>query len=404
MLTSAALLALLVWGQSWEVSAAARIEQIRKADLRVSVRDAAGKSVPHARVHVKMKRHAFGFGTAVAAEVLLAQTADAQRYRETLLELFNKVVLENDLKWPQWERNRQRALDALAWLRGRGITDIRGHNLVWPGWKWLPRDLPGLASNPADLRGRVNTHIGEEATAVRGLVTEWDVVNEPYSNRDLQKLLGDDVLAEWFRRAREADPGAALYINDYSILSAGGADAKHQDHYYNTIELLDRLGAPVQGIGMQGHFNAKLTPPARVVEILDRFAKLGKRIQVTEFDIDIDDQQLQAEYTRDFLTAVFSHPAVDGFLMWGFWEGRHWRPRGAMYRRDWSPKPNAEVFRDLVFHQWWTDVTGEAGKDGVYGTRGFLGSYEIEVSDGRRSAKVEITVPHEGRQVSVILR
>ncbi|MFB3826522.1 MAG: endo-1,4-beta-xylanase [Bryobacteraceae bacterium] len=395
-----ALPALLIWGQGWEAGAAARIEQIRKADLRVVVRDARGRPVPRAGVRVQMKRHAFGFGTAVAAEVLLAESPDAERYRKTVLELFNKVVLENDLKWPQWERNRRRALDALGWLRAHGITDIRGHNLVWPGWKWLPPDLPGLASNPADLAGRVNSHIAEEASAVRGLVTEWDVVNEPYSSRDLLKILGDEVMAEWFRKAREADPGALLYINDFSILSAGGADAKHQDYYYNTIKMLDRLGAPVQGIGMQGHFNAKLTPPARVLEILDRFAKLGKRIQVTEFDIDIDDQQLQAKYTRDFLTAVFSHPAVDGFLMWGFWEGRHWRPRGAMYRRDWSPKPNAEVFRGLVFHEWWTNAAGETDADGVYATRGFLGEYEIEVS-GRR---VEVALPRGGREVSVVLR
>lgn len=316
-----------------------------------------------------------------------------------MLELFNKVVLENDLKWPQWEANRRRALDGLAWLRAHGITDIRGHNLVWPGWKWLPRDLRALAATPEALRARVNRHIAGEAGAVRGLVTEWDVVNEPYSNRDLQKILGDGVLADWFHRAREADPHAILYINDYSILTRGGGDTAHQDHYYKTIQDLDRQHAPVQGIGMQGHFNASLTPPARVLEILDRFAKLGKRIQVTEFDIDIDDEQLQASYTRDFMTAVFSHPAVDGFLMWGFWEGRHWRPRGAMFRRDWSPKPNAGVYRDLVFHRWWTDTQGRTGADGVFRTRGFLGDYEIEAA----GKTVNTTLRHEGQTVKVRL-
>jgi endo-1,4-beta-xylanase len=126
--------------------------------------------------------------------------------------------------------------------------------------------------------------------------------------------------------ARQVDPGAALYIIDYSILSAGGNDVPHQNHYFGTIRRLEDSGAPVQGIGMQGHFSQNLTPPVRLWEILDRFGALNKPIQITEFDIDMADEQLQAAYTRDFLTAVFAHPTVKGFLMWGFREGRHWRP------------------------------------------------------------------------------
>jgi uncharacterized protein (TIGR03437 family) len=176
-----------------------------------------------------------------------------------------------------------------------------------------------------------------------------------------------------------------LYINDYSILSSGGGDIPHQDHYFNTIKFILDRGGPIDGIGFQGHFNMNLTPPARVLEILDRFAAFGKEMEITEHDIDISDEEIQADYLRDFLTATFSHPSIKSFLVWGFWEGAHWTPRGSLFRRNWDAKPIHRVWRDLIYNQWWTNVDGVTGADGVFRTRGFLGEYEVTVR-GRTSA------------------
>jgi hypothetical protein len=99
-------------------------------------------------------------------------------------------------------------------------------------------------------------------------------------------------------------------------------------------------------------------------------------IQVTEFDVNLADEDVQAQFTRDYMTIAFSHPKMNGFTLWGFWAGRHWLPDGAMFRRDWSAKKNLEVWRDLIFREWWTDVEGITGEDGVFRTRGFLGNYE----------------------------
>ncbi len=112
---------------------------------------------------------------------------------------------------------------------------------------------------------------------------------------------------------------------------------------------------------------------------------------MTEFDINIADEDAQAQYTRDFMTAVFSHPSVTGFLMWGFWEGRHWLPSGAMFRRNWSIKPNGEAYKELVFREWWTDVEGVTGEDGIYRTRGFLGEYDVEATLGGRIQTASLT-------------
>ncbi len=376
-----ALLALLLFhgtahAQSWRAVAEARIERIRKGELVVQVEDRDGRPVPGVRVEVRMLRPAFGWGTAVSARLLLADGADAERYRRTILDNFNMAVLENDLKWPQWERDRQPALAALRWLHENGITRVRGHTLVWPGWRWLPPDLKNLTGDPESLRQRVLAHIRDEVSATRGLLEDWDVVNEPYTNHDLLDILGREEMARWYREAREFDPKPVLYLNDFNIIEEGGRDEKHRWHFYETIRFLLDRGAPLGGIGIQGHFREP-TPPEKILEIFDLFAEFNLPIRITEFDFETKDEHLQAEFTRDFLTVCFSHPRVDAFLMWGFWEGRHWRPDGAMLRKDWSEKPVYRVWRELVHGRWRTEGEGVTGADGSFRLRAFRGEYQI---------------------------
>jgi GH35 family endo-1,4-beta-xylanase len=387
----------------WRAEADARIDQLRKADMRITIVDADGAPIPGAQVHVRMTRHEFGFGSAVAADGINPNNADGAKYRETIKTLFNKAVLENDLKWPSWEANRTKALAAINWLRDNGITNIRGHNLVWPNWQYLPADLPKLAANPPALRERILAHIADEVSATRGLLPEWDVLNEAYTNTDLQAVLGNDEMAVWFKKTAEADPQPTLYINDYSILSNAGLDTPHQDGYFKIIKKIIDDGAPLGGIGMQGHFGAQLTSVPKIWQILDRFSEFQKAIQITEFDIDVDDEELQGAYTRDFMTAIFAHRSIAGFMMWGFWEGRHWRPRAAMFRKDWTRKPNGDAFTDLVFNKWWTDQTANTAEDGAITLRGFKGAYTIDVTFGETTKSIPATLDRGGLEITIPL-
>ena len=390
----------------WRQEAQTRIEKLRKGDLTVSVVDASGKAVVGAEVSVKMTRHAFGFGSAVAAQMLVDPSEDGGKYRDFIQKHFNKAVFENDLKWARygWEgpASRQRMFKAYDWLHAQGI-EVRGHCLVWPAWENMPADVMEKKGDKAALAKRISDHVTEEATAMRGKLVEWDVINEPFTNHDVQDVLGNECLVDWFKLARAADPDVTLFINDFGILSQGGQDTAHQDHYEKTIKFLLDKGAPVQGIGLQGHFNWKLTAPVKMLEILDRFGKLGPEIEVTEFDTDITDEQLQADFTRDFMTTLFSHPRVKGILMWGFWEGRHWRPNGAMVRKDWSLKPNGEAWVDLVQKQWTTAAQGRSGPDGAFKVRGYLGDYEITALSAGKSKTVKASLPKEGAAVKVAL-
>ena len=351
---------------------------------------------------MNMRRHAFGFGSAVSAEWILAQTPDGEKYRETILKYFNKVVMENDLKWNGWEENRQRAINGVKWLRDHDIA-VRGHNLVWPSWGYSPKDLQALKNDPVALRKRVDDHIRDEVTAMKGQCVEWDVINELYANHDLTDVLGKDAALEWFRLAHQADPAAKLYINDYDTVESGKRKNAHTDAYEETIHYLLDHGAALSGIGIQSHYGWKLPAPAAVLQGFDRFAALGPELEVTEHDINVTDERLQADFTRDYMTLAFSHPAVTGFLSWGFWEGRHWQPNGAYFRKDWSVKPAGRVWIDLVMNKWWTRVSGETDATGAYHPRGFLGDYEITVTHGGKSKTLRTTLKKNSAPVEVVL-
>jgi GH35 family endo-1,4-beta-xylanase len=363
----------------WRAEAAERISQIRKGIADVIVYDENGQVLKDATVSVEMIQHKFGFGSAVDAKRFLTNTV----YRNKVYELFNEVVLENDLKWNMFDTNPttniQKTLDSLD----KHKIVVRGHNVVWPSFKYNNASLKTLSTNPVAFRNEIDRHIDQITKFTSGRLVDWDVLNEPYSEKEFQAILGDEVMADWFKRVRQNDRKVKLYINDYSILSNGGTNINHQNGYYDIIKYIDSKGGKIEGIGMQGHFDSNLTPIAKVYTILNRFATLDKEIKITEHDINITQRVVQGDYTRDFMTIVFSHPAVKSFLFWGFWAGQHWLPDGAFYALDWSIRPVGESYKDLVFNQWWTKKTEfTTDSEGKVSVDGFLGTYKYTIKNG----------------------
>lgn len=386
----------------WRAAAQTRIELHRKSDLAIEVRDAAGRPVPGAEVSIRQTRQAFNFSSAVAARELLDANADGsptripgvERYREMVPKLFNMVTMESDLKWLNWgyynPANPARTLRALEWLRENKVP-VRGHVLLWPSWRFTPPDLRTLADRPHALRKRVGDHIADILGATGDLVGDWDVVNEPQNNNDLIKILGEDWLAGVFKQARELHPRGRLFLNEAVNFNHKTNHAAGLDHFERAALDLRRRGAPIDGLGFQCHYGWDLTPPEDIVAVLDRFAAHGFALQVTEFDVDVTDERLQADYLRDFYTAVFSHPAVDTLQMWGFWAGRHWRPECALWRADWSIKPSGQAYLDLLA-SWTTRADLRADARGRVSLRGFRGDYEIVVRHAGKTARHALTL------------
>ncbi|MCF3650293.1 endo-1,4-beta-xylanase [Synoicihabitans lomoniglobus] len=395
----------------WRAAAAQRIDTHRKGDLAITVRDAAGDPLPGATVRVRQTRHAFEFGTAVVASRLMNPgTADAP-YVDTFLELFNAGTFENDLKWQPWDGAwgaafaRTQTVAALQWLQTQNIV-MRGHVLVWPSVRNMPDTLTTRieAADPT-IPQVILDHIDDVMEPTTPYLTEWDVMNEPYDNYDIMETYGYEHMIDWWNRARANHPTADLYINDYAILAGGGTNTAKQDAYANTVQYLLDGGAPITGIGFQGHFSAVPTGIPRIWTLLQRYATEfpQMKFRITELDISTDDEELQADFYRDLITICMSHPQMEGVQFWGFWEGAHWRPASALFALDWTAKPAAIAYRNLVFGDWWTDTELIADQNGQAAVRAFNGDYTYTVVYGDTTATGTITLTSDGAAPSVTL-
>lgn len=387
-------------GAQWRLDALQRIEQIRKGDFRVQVVNKNDEPIKNATVTLDMRQHEFGFGTAISTRWWLQNLADSDTYLDKIQNLsgdgrsFNIVVFENALKWPTWENHNSlgtpdQVAEVVDWLKSNNIR-VRGHNLVWPKWNHLPDDLEAHKNDPDYIRTRIQDHIQEEASwdGIQGNIDEWDVINEMVHCTDLRDLFGtEEIYADWLKWTAKTDSNAKLYLNEYSIINGGGSDLNSQTRFKEIIQNVLDQGAPLAGLGIQGHMGANFTPPEKVVQILQDFSSFGLDLSITEYDASGADEDIAGDYMRDLLIAAFSVPQVHNFLMWGFWDGSHWHHDAPLFRQDWSIKPAGEAFINWVFHTWWTNEQGATSRDGLYTARAFYGQYDVAAEfDGQQAA------------------
>ena len=384
----------------WRASAAERIDQFRKSNLSIQVMDTEGQAVSGSAIQVKMLRHEFAFGTAIKANLIAGNNAQNNLYERRLTNLdgngrgFNWVVFENSLKWPAWEEHwiasQPEIANATQWLRARGI-EIRGHALVWPGADNLPADINENSNNTAYIKNRVIGHLTNilNYPNIKGEIAEWDVLNEIATNRSLENyfrgkegyVTGREYLAEIFHQTRNIDPNTGLWLNDFVTLSTNSnpGDINYDNLKLFTRELLD-AGVDLEGLGFQGHIGGFPNGIPSVLEVLDDFHnEFGLKAKITEFDLpSFVAEETAGQYLGDFLTAIFSHESMNGFLFWSFWDGATYMNEGSnLFRIDWSQTPAGDAFMDLVFNEWWTDESLTTSSEGLIDTRVFKGLYEI---------------------------
>ena len=395
---------------AWRKEALARIDQVRKGDLTVEVVDAAGQPVAGAKVDLRMQRHAFPFGATFNYDRITMDDEDSKRYVEEFKKNFNLAVYEGATKWPGWVESGtpQEVLKAVEWQEANGIA-LRGHVMVYPKWRKHPAGLKKkYGKDPAGLQAAILDFIKDMGGTLKGHVVMWDVVNEHSGDPEswTKKFLPKHDMVDWFKTARATDPDALLILNDNGLAIAVGGTVENpkQKETYELVDYLKAEGAPIDGVGLQSrYFWHRMSPPEASLKVFDRFSAQGMKLAVTEFDILVEDEDLQADLMRDYLIASFSNPQMHSFTIWGFWDGQHHKKNAALFRRDWTLKPSGKVYRDLVFDKWWTNETGETGPTGEFATRGFYGGYQLTVEANGQKVTRDLALDKSGETVTVKL-
>lgn len=356
-----------------------RIAKIRMGDLIIHTK-------PNSIVKIEQTRHEFLFGTAIPNE--LAETApnafskeDREKYLQILENNFNYAVHENALKWYETEKIQgnvdYKIADRIWELCNERNIPMRGHCIYWAKDEFMNDWLFPL--NNEELRKAVVERGVSVTNHFKGKINEFDLNNEMLHGDFFRRRLGYGVINEmaWIVKATNQD--AKLYLNDYGILDMG----YNADPYVKQIKNLLASGVPIDGIGCQGHLSLKTTittPAEKVQKNLDKLAQFNLPIKITEVLFAYDDEQVQVDELNKLLPIYFAHPNVEAIVMWGFWAGSHWQPHCAMWKKDWTPRPQTEAYRNLVFDKWWTETEGKADKEGILNIRAFYGDYKITVN------------------------
>jgi endo-1,4-beta-xylanase len=384
-------------------------DPIRKLRMGKLIVEAA----PNTAVRVEQVRHEFSFGAALANQVFNGRlnAEDAAKYKQVFLENFNSAVTENALKWhdmePQPGQVNYAVVDAMLDWTAEHQLPLRGHNIFWG----IPnRVQPWLKEMDDDtLRATLKARALDVGRRYRGRCAEYDLNNEMLHANYYEERLGPDItrqMAEW---VHAADPDAVLYLNDYDILTGRRLD----DYLAHIRRFLDQ-GVAFAGIGVQGHLHGDSFDPAALRNALDRLAEFKLPIKITEFNfpgqrsqyyqkrgarLTDDEEQAKARALVDYYRICFAHPAVEGILMWGFWEGANWIPVSSLYRRDWTPTPAAEAYRALLFKEWWTNWEGKTDEQGRCEVPAFFGKHRVTVGD--QSVEVDLTKAPGTRRVQL---
>jgi len=361
----------------------ARISEIRMGDMMIQTK-------PGAEVKIEQVRHEFLFGTAVANSVAenyanAMSPEDRKMYLKTLEENFNYAVHENALKWYDCEIKKDSVDYAVAdriWelCHERNIP-MRGHCIFWEKDEYIMPWLKEL--NTDELRGKVIQRAMDVTRHFKGRITEFDLNNEMINGDFFRRRLGYGIVNEMAFAAKAGNPDITLFVNDYGVLVERNFNASS---YITQIKNLLASGVPIGGIGCQSHTitsdeanstGLAATTPERFQGTLDKLAKFNLPIKITECLFTADKEEDIAKELRKYFPICFAHPGVEAIVMWGFWEGDHWQPQTAMWKKDWTPTPQALAYRDLVFNKWWTKTSGKADKKGTFKTRAFYGDYKI---------------------------
>ncbi len=299
---------------------------------------------------------------------------------------FNSITAENDMKPQPTEPSEGQfnwaGADRIAnFCRQNGIR-LRGHCLMWHAQvgRWIYEDADGKPLEKEEMFRRMREHIHAVVSRYKDIVYCWDVVNEamtddrnatdPYRQSPMYKIAGDEFIANAFRYAREADLQALLFYNDYNE-----TDPVKSQRIYEMVKKMKANGVPIDGIGMQGHYNIYGPQEEEIDRALTLYRQVVKHIHVTELDVRANEemggqlqfsqegmtvsdslrQHLADQYARIFRVLRKHKDVIDNVTFWNLSDRDSWlgaRNYPLLFDTDYKPKKAYDYVLNMRNPDW----------------------------------------------------
>lgn len=337
---------------------------------------ASPKSHPDSPAAATLRQVGEGRHIVIGAAAASAHLSEPD-YSRILGSEFSQLQAENEMKFgpihprPDSDPNPYDfagADELVAFAQSHNML-VRGHTLVWHNQvpKWITEGNYGALQLAKVLQNHIHTVMGHYASKVYA----WDVVNEAFNDDGTMRHTiwydqpgigagaGTKYIEQVLRWAREADPKAKLFYNDYDAEEVN----KKSDAIYAMAEDFKQRGVPLDGIGFQTHISLKFDDSAKLASYarnLERFAKLGLELHITELDIRLsDDSQTslsaQAKLYGKIAGLCVHQPACKLIQTWGVTDKHSWIPNfykgqgwALLWDANYQKKPAYEAVHDAL--------------------------------------------------------
>lgn len=299
-------------------------------------------------------------------------------YESILTSQFDFVLADNQPNWhftdadlrPSPTTYNFSRVDQVVKFAQDNNMPVQAHHYIWGEEKWLPDWLKNGHYTSQQLLQIMHDHIATVGTHYQGKIAEWSVVNEAFTrNQHIYGLhdwwadhIGDtSYIDKAFVWAHQADPKSKLILNDFDNESFNPVS----DAMYTYIEQAKARGIPIDGIGMQMHIDGTHPPKKEdVVANMQRFAKLGVGVYVTEFDVNMNDvratnddkDRIEGGIYYDMMRACIESQVCHSFAILGITDKETWynymgttpNARPLMFDVNYQPKPAFYDFRNAL--------------------------------------------------------
>ena len=408
----------------WELNGAKdRIEKYRKAEAPLKLFLPDGRKLPAGvLVEIELKKHEFNFGVSLAGSYSIYNEPYYPKLLEYCDQLFNYITvafywrgnLDRNGEWNLREHNKQ----PMDWARNKGKR-IRGHPLIWHNV--IPRRIADKERDAAEIGKDIMKH-AELLLSLYPEIDEWDIYNEAPVWEGIPTLHDENLgIRRWMNL--EGGPAnvtekLARLINKIQPDADGLLNHFNLEHpsYHEMIKTCLERNVPIHGIGLQSHMqdSNSVWDEKYMWNLMEEYGSYGLPIHFTEVTIlscegvadwremqvweeklqeqrrsgKKPDQQKstkilmkrQAEYTRDFYTLAFSHPAVNTIVWWALCDKGVWRGLpGGLFDEQGRVKPVTKELNRLINQEWHTHMRGRLKVAGEVPIKGFKGSYHIKL-------------------------
>lgn len=245
----------------------------------------------------------FKIGAAVSSRTIITHEALLKTH-------FNSLTCENEMKFINLHSQEEvydfKEADSIYHFAQKNQMALRGHTFMWhnqtPDWVFKDADKETL------LR-RFKEHVTQVSTRYADAIYCWDVVNEAIEDKRDQilrqtkwlEIIGERYMDDAFTIAKEVLPHTDLYYNDYNE-----TNEEKRVKIYNIVKGMKERNVPIDGVGLQCHFNIVSPTMDELKRSIELYAELGLKLQITEMDVSLfafEDRRKIAAPTKELLKA-----------------------------------------------------------------------------------------------------